>query len=228
VVAKNRIQNVWRPKISRPKVAHQTIPRQDGAVAATDDPAELLARLQDVLRRLQLCSTTPGRAFIGAVRSSKPGSLPPSGGGPSPAEHYADEVEKANGDTEQLKAILRRADHELSEILRRPLAPTTTATLADLRVAIVDRGEGFKALEVAIALCTSEAVVRHARLLAGRDAERGRPLPLKHVNGKPVAFGLELVSAGFSLRAASQLSGVPRSTLHAHVARATDAIRSRA
>ena len=145
-----------------------------------------------------------------------------------PASHYLDQVEHAGDDVRQLRALLRGADDELAELLRRPLAPTTTATLADLRVAIVDRGEGFEPLDVAIALRTSEALVRQARLLAGRDAERGRPLPAEVINGAPMKFGLGLIAAGFSLRAASSLSGVPRSTLHEHVARSTDATWPRA
>jgi hypothetical protein len=51
--------------------------------------------------------------------------------------------------------------------------------------------------------------VRRARLSAERAAESGRALSVEHVNGTP-----EYVRAGCSLRAASAISGVPRSTLH--------------
>jgi hypothetical protein len=129
-------------------------------VAEGDDPAELLARLELVLRRLVLCSTSPSaRAAVDVVHRGRPTSMPPRATD-DPAGAYAAQAERAGDDVVQLATILRKADHELAEVLRRPLAPTTTATLADLRVAIVDRGTGFTALEVAIALCTSEAVVR--------------------------------------------------------------------
>jgi hypothetical protein len=63
---------------------------------------------------------------------------------------------------------------------------------------------------------------------AGRRGRRARRAPvavrrgelgehLELADGKPLAFGLELVGAGYPLRAASALSGVPRSTLHEHL-----------
>jgi hypothetical protein len=194
-----------------------------GAVAEGDElrAGELRARLELVLRRLALTSTVAARGLIGGASHGKPGSSPPTGG-PSAAEHYAREAERAGDDAQALAILLRRADAELTHLLRRDLAPMPAPTLADLRATIVDRGEGFTVDEVSIAMRCSATMVRKARLLAGRDAERGRPLPLREVNGKPTAFGLELISAGFSFRAASQLSGVARSTLHAHVARATN------
>lgn len=52
--------------------------------------------------------------------------------------------------------------------------------------------------------------MRRARLAAGLDAERGRPLKL-NCNGSEL--GLELIRAGFSVRASSALCGVAKSTL---------------
>lgn len=150
---------------------------------------DLRARLELLLRRLQLCSAVPARGLIGGVAHGRPDSMPPSGG-PSPAEHYAQEAERVGDDVPALVTLLRRADAELTHLLRRDLAPMPSLTLADLRATIVDRGEGFTVDEVAIAMRCSATMVRKARLLAGRDAERGRPLPLEQVNGKPMAFGI--------------------------------------
>jgi helix-turn-helix, Psq domain len=53
-------------------------------------------------------------------------------------------------------------------------------------------------------------MVRRIRLSHGHDAERGRRLEL---NGSG-SLGVQLIANGLSVRAASMLSGVPRSTLH--------------
>jgi hypothetical protein len=188
----------------------------------SDDADELRRRLGLVLRRMALCSDVPARLLVPAASHARPGSAAPQGER-SRAEQYALEADRAGDDVRQLTAILRKADDELTTILRRPLAPTTTATLADLCTAIVDRGTGFSVDEVSVALRCSATIVRKARLASGRDVEWGRPLPDDVVNGQPLRFGLGLLEAGYSLRAASALSGIPRSTLHEHVARQTDA-----
>jgi hypothetical protein len=195
-------------------------PRKDANVAEAD---ELRVRLCRTCARLALCSTTPSTgAFIGTVRSGRPGSVAPNGQS-SPAEYYAAEAEGVGDDVIALRTLLRHADHELAHILRRPLAEMKTETLEELEARIVDRGEDFEPMQVAVAMHTSEAIVRRARMKAGRDAERGRRLPDAVVNGAPLRFGLGLVEAGYPLRVAAELSGIAKSTLHAHVARATGA-----
>src|SRR4051794_31699081 len=93
----------------------------------------------------------------------------------------------------------------------RPHAELRAESLEDLGALVVDRGEGFDAQTVAISLRCTPTLVRRARLAAGLEPERGRPL---EVNGNGPALGLELVANGYSLRAAALISGTPRSTLH--------------
>ena len=188
---------------------------------------ELRSRLERTLRRMALSSTVPARLLVPAVSRAKPGSAPPQGER-SRAEQYALDVELAGDDVRQLRALLRHADDELAGLLRRPLTEIRVETLEELEARVVDVGEGFEAIEVAIALHTSEAIVRRARMKAARDAERGRRLPDAVVNGAPLRFGLGLIDAGYPLRVAAELSGIAKSTLHDYVRRATDATWPRA
>lgn len=103
---------------------------------------------------------------------------------------------------------------ELEQVKRRPLAELHSETLEDLELAVVDRGAGWTAREVAVALRTSERLVQRIRVANGLD-DYGRP---RRING--VGDGLELLHAGLSLRAASMISGVPRSTLSDRARRA--------
>jgi hypothetical protein len=186
--------------------------------AVSDAADELRVKLELVLRRLRLCSAVGGRAFVGTVHSGRPGSSRPPPVD-DPAGRYALEAERAGDDASQLRAILRHADADLTELLRRPLVEIKSETREELETRIVDVGSGFEAIEVAVALHTSEAIVRRARLKAGRDAERGRRLPDDVVNGQPLRFGLALLEAGYPLRVAAELSGVAKSTLHDHLQR---------
>ena len=170
---------------------------------------------------MRLCSSVPGRAFIGAVHTGRPSSMRPTSFD-DPAARYLDQVEHAGDDVRQLRALLRGADDELASLLRRPLTEIKVETLEELEARIVDVGEGFEAIEVAIALHTSEAIVRRARMKAARDAERGRRLPDAVVNGAPLRFALGLIDAGYPLRVAAELSRIPKSTLFDHVRRSTD------
>jgi hypothetical protein len=56
---------------------------------------------------------------------------------------------------------------------------------------------------------------------SGRDPEHGRALAPANGNGRPVAFGVELVGRGYSVRAAAIIADVPRSTLSDHARRAS-------
>jgi hypothetical protein len=102
-----------------------------GRIQVVGEADDLRARLEHTLRRLALCSTVPGRAFIGAVHQGRPGSMAPTEEH-SPAERYADEAARAGDDVGQLRVILRRADGELHRALRRPLAEVKTETLEEL------------------------------------------------------------------------------------------------
>jgi hypothetical protein len=113
--------------------------------------------------------------------------------------------------------LVRLARDELAAIQRRRFPTTAVRDGDDLRERIVADGEGLPPLDVAVALRTSETIVRRARLAAGRDAERGRRV---NGNGNGVAWALELVGNGMSVRAAAAASGVPRSTIGDHARRA--------
>jgi hypothetical protein len=81
-------------------------------------------------------------------------------------------------------AALRRARDELDHLRRRSLTSQLhVETATDLRALVVDRGQGFTPLEVSVALRCTPTFVRKARVAAGVDAERGRPV---RVNGDGV------------------------------------------
>ena len=73
--------------------------------------------------------------------------------------------------------------------------------------------------DVSIAMRCLPSQVRRIRLAAGRDAEDGNPLTVGRANGSPTAFGAELLQAGYSVRAAAMIVGVPKITLADRVRR---------
>ena len=179
--------------------------------------AELRGRARAVLLRLALTSTVPARA-LGTVGRTGADSRAPTGEARPDVEVLAAQVERAGNDTDALARVLARAQAELEHALRRPLAEVRGQTAEDLRALVVDRGKGFTPQEVSVALRVTPTFVRRARLLAGLDPEHGKPVRL---NGNGAAVGVELVAAGLSLRAASAITGTPRSTLHGWVRQAT-------
>ena len=174
-------------------------------------PAEARARARNVLLRLALTSETRARAVLSATSHAQPTSAPPTGVARPLAEVLALELEAAGDDVEGMGRVAERAREALEVILRRPLAEVRGETLEDLEAAVVDRGEGWDARSVAISLRTSERLVRRIRLARGLD-EYGRRLELNG-NGSRVEQGAELVAAGFSIRGAALVAGVPKSTL---------------
>lgn len=168
--------------------------------------AELEREARELLVAYALTSTVRGHLVLPAVIHARPTSQPPSGG-EHPAERWAAELERLAGEAE-LARFLRDLRAELDRVRRRRLAPVVGETLEDLETAVVDRGEGWDARAVAVALRTSERLVARIRVANGLD-ERGRP---KRING--TADGLALLHAGLSLRAASMIVGVPKATLH--------------
>jgi hypothetical protein len=177
---------------------------------------DLRAEARGVLLALALTSEVRARAFLPAVSVSPPSSAPPPGEGEPRAEALAAELGAAGDDVEAIAGVLRKARAELSVIKRRPLAKVHGETAEDLRGLVIDRGAGFTALEVSIALKVTPTFVRKARLAAGREPERGRPA---RVNGAR-DLGVELIANGLSVRAASAISGVARSTMHDRARRA--------
>jgi hypothetical protein len=181
---------------------------------SSSSAVELRAETRGVLLRLALTSIVSGRGLVGRVTSSAPDSAPPMGETHADVEALAVELASAGDDVAALDRLLRRARTLLDAIVRRPLAGPAGDRAIDLAAEVVRSGEGWDVRDVSIALRCTPTFVRRARLAAGRDAESGRALSIELVNGTPVVFGVELVRAGYSLRAASAISGVARSTLH--------------
>ena len=152
---------------------------------------------------------------------ARPGPRAPSGERHSVADEFRARLEAAAGNPAELGRALRDARDALKRIKRAPLPSVAlrAETADELYERICAEGEGFEAIAVAVACRTSAAIVRKARLAAGRDAERGRALPPKIANGAPTSFGLRLIAAGYSVRQAAALAGVPKSTLSDHARR---------
>ena len=137
--------------------------------------------------------------------------MAPSGEGTHPAESWAEKLEGLAG--AHLERAVRALRDELDRVRRRPLAGVRGETVEALAELVLDRGAGFTALEVSVALRVTPTFVRRTRLAHGLDAERGRHVK---VNGHGAALGVQLIANGYSVRAAAAaaISGVPRSTLH--------------
>ena len=167
--------------------------------------SDLEREMCDVLMRLELTSVSRARVYAGVTTSSAPDSAPPTGD-VSPAEHWRDAFNAAAPD-ERLRVFAGARD-ELERIKRRrfPLMPIHDGD--DLRERIVRDGEGLEPREVATPLRCTPTLVRRARLVAGREPERGKLIALI------VWDTSSLLAAGLSLRQVAACSGVPRSTLH--------------
>jgi hypothetical protein len=177
---------------------------------------ELRAAARQALLELSLCAAAPAQLLTSTTTSSRPSSAPPRRTD-DVVGHYRERFAAATT-ADELEHELEHAKRELALLKARPDGDVRTETFVELAARIVAHGETLPALDVAVAVRSSEALVRRARLLAGRDAETGRQLPLDVVNGRPLTFACGLVDAGYSVRAASVLSGVARSTLHDAVA----------
>jgi hypothetical protein len=149
----------------------------------------------------------------------RPDSMEPTGMSTHPAELWAVEVQRVRDQHGDLEPVVQALAHELEQVQRRALPdvmhPETGDDLAGL---VLERGEGFTPLELSVALRCTSSMVRRWRLAAGCDPERGHPITLTNGNGRP--DGVQLVAAGYSIRAAAMLSATPSSTLHDRVRRA--------
>ncbi len=173
--------------------------------------AELHAQARQVALELALTAAPSAGGVVGVVHSGKPSSVrpPPID---DPVERFTSELDRAHDDVEAVGRALRRARGELDHLRRRSLSSQLhVETATDLRALVVDRGQGFTPLEVSVALRCTPTFVRRARVAAGVEPERGRAV---RVNGGGVELGVELIAAGMSVRAASAVVGVPRSTLN--------------
>jgi hypothetical protein len=180
---------------------------------------ELRTQVRGLLVRLALTSEARAGTFVTGGTGSQPTSRPPTGEAHPLGEALAAELERAGDDVGRLAQLLRRAHDELEAIVRRPVAGVTADSYADMSAEIVSRGEGFGVKEVSIGLRCTPTLIRRVRLAAGRHPETGRALAVEQANGQPVAFGVELVRGGYSVRAAAMIVGVPRSTLHSRARR---------
>jgi hypothetical protein len=169
---------------------------------------------RQVLAELELCSITRAHALAPIVTGAHADSRPPTGG-VSPADRWRARFESAHPG--ELAMLERLARDELESIRRRRFPTTAVRDGDDLRTRIVDEGAGLPALDVAVALRTSEGIVRKARLSSGRESDHGRELVLERRTSPD-----ELVAAGMSVRAAAAATGVPRSTLAGRLARAAN------
>jgi hypothetical protein len=112
-------------------------------------------------------------------------------------------------------SALRATSSRASDVdASRPQRYGTATTYASASSA---RAKGRPRVDVAIALRTSEGIVRKAASRAAARRERGRELVLERHTSPD-----ELVAAGMSVRAAAAATGVPRSTLAGRLARAAN------
>jgi hypothetical protein len=83
-------------------------------------------------------------------------------------------LDQVGNDIAAIERVLRLARAELDRTVRRPLAAVYAETADDLAALVVERGEGFAASEVSVALRETPTFVRRARLAAGVDPGCGR------------------------------------------------------
>ena len=167
-----------------------------------------------MLLRLALTSSVSAGRVAPRSGGAVPKSTPPSGT-LGVAERYAQLIAAATSDREA-RRHLDAARAELQAILRRPLAGATDVTRHELELRVVSEGSGMAAVDVAIMCRCTVSLVRHARICAERDPERGRSL----VGVSAERWARELRASGYSLRAVAALTGVPRSTLAGREVRA--------
>lgn len=167
--------------------------------------------MREVLARLELTSVTRARVYAGTISGSSPTSIPPTGEASPGALWRARFNAAAPADR---ASVLAGARDELARIKRRrfPVAPIRDGD--DLRERIVRDGEGMEPITVAIALRCTPTYVRRTRIIAGRDAESGKRVTLLALEPRA------LLAAGMSVRAASALTGIPRSTIQDRVSAA--------
>jgi hypothetical protein len=177
-----------------------------------DQLGALRADVRQALIELALTSVTRAASLDAPVSGGAPESRAPRGE-PSAAEPYLAPAQAAWDDERRLTSLLAELREALQTIRHSARGEIRVETELELQARIITLGAGWTARETAIALRCSERMVRRLRMTAGRDAERGRPLDPELANGTPVEFGRALLEAGFTLRAAAAVSGVPRSTL---------------
>jgi hypothetical protein len=95
-------------------------------------------------------------------------------GGAEVAQVLAEQLDQVGNDIAAIERVLRLARAELDRTVRRPLAAVYAETADDLAALVVERGEGFAASEVSVALRETPTFVRRARLAAGVDPGCGR------------------------------------------------------
>lgn len=171
----------------------------------------MLHTAAQVFVELELTSVTPARAFVPVVSGPPPGSRPPHGD-ESPATYWRERFAKASSEHEQRLAV-DGARAELRRIRRRPFAVVEYDNADELAQRVIDEGEGFPIVDVAIALRCTPKFVRRARIAHECEPERGQRVALDELT--PEA----LLEAGLSIRQVSAVVGVPRSTLAERLAR---------
>lgn len=138
------------------------------------DPDGLYAEICGVLLKLSVTSCVPARRMSGVIVSGAPGSMPPPGVDDSVPRLVAD-LEAAGRDEGALARVLARARAELAQVRRRRLPVVSGVGDADDLVERVLRdGERLPPRVVAVALRSSERIVRRVRVTHGRDAEMGK------------------------------------------------------
>lgn len=123
----------------------------------------------------------------------------------------------AVGGEDARAALLEEARAEYESWVRRPLAPTTTETMEEIRARIVAGGWGESAELCAISMCCTTSTVREARLEALRHPDTGYGLPER--KGDLFEWAAALEHVGLSVRQIAQITGVAKSTLYDRLSR---------
>lgn len=142
----------------------------------------------------------------GRVIPSAEGAALPAGEGYPPLDYWLDLVSRQQT-LEDVRAVVERARSELRAWRRRPEPPPSGESFTDLKRRIIEDGEGWTPKEVALAMRVTPTLVRNVRTEAERDVDYGRP-------DNSLAHGIQLLSAGLSLRQVERITGISKSTLH--------------
>jgi hypothetical protein len=105
-------------------------------------------------------------------------------GGAEVAQVLAEQLDQVGNDIAAVERVLRLARAELDRTVRRPLAAVYAETADDLAALVVERGEGFAASEVSVALRERPTFVRRARP-GGRRGPRVRARPQRTCDCRP-------------------------------------------